>query len=138
MAMFPVIDVSGGAFERGRQHGAQARERVERSLANYVNLFAFNGMDWGDAQQRALKYRDLIGEFDAALLEEMEGIARGAGRPFSEILTLNARTEVLPPTFLTGSDSGECTAIAVRPAASATGETLLAQNWDWIGSQREA
>lgn len=136
--MFPVIEVSGAPFERGRQHGERAKERVERSLANYAKLFAFNGMDWGDAQQRALKHRDLIGAFDGALLEEMEGIARGAGRPFSEILTLNARTEVLPPTFLTGSDSGECTAIAVSPAASATGGTLLAQNWDWIGSQREA
>jgi len=136
--MFPVIEVSGTPFELGRQHGERAKERVERSLANYAKLFAFNGMDWGDAQQRALKYRDCIGAFDASLLEEMEGIARGVGRPFSEILTLNARTEVLPPTFLTGSDAGECTAIAVSPAASATGETLLAQNWDWIGSQREA
>lgn len=138
MTMFPIVEVSGSAFERGRQHGERARERVGRSLGNYAKLFAFNGMPWEEAQQRALKYRDLIGAFDAALLEEMEGIARGAGRPFSEILALNARTEVLPPTFLTGSDSGECTAIAVSPRASATGETLLAQNWDWIGSQREA
>ena len=138
MAMFPVVEVSGNAFERGRQHGEKARARVERSLANYVKLFAFNGMAWDEAQQRALKYRDLVGAFDGALLEEMEGIARGAGRPFGEILALNARTEVLPPTFLTGSDEGECTAIAVTPAASATGETLLAQNWDWVGAQREA
>ena len=59
--------------------------------------------------------------------------------PSSEILALNARTELLPAQrSLTGADAGECTAIAVSPAASATGETLLAQNWDWVGSQREA
>ena len=138
MSMFPVLDVSGSAFERGRAHGERARDRVERSLANYARLFSFNGMAWEEAQRRSAGYRDLIGAFDASLLEEMEGIARGAGRPFSEILALNARTEVLPPSFLTGADAGECTAIAVSPAGSATGETLLAQNWDWIGSQREA
>lgn len=138
MAMFPVVEVSGSAFERGRVHGEQARERVARSLANYARLFGYYGMPWDEAQRRSLPYRDVIGGFDADLLEEMEGIARGAGRPFSEILALNARTEVLPPSFLTGADAGECTAIAVTPAGSATGGTLLAQNWDWVGAQREA
>lgn len=138
MSMFPVIEVSGSAFERGRLHGERAPGRVERSLANYADLFAFHGMPWDEAQRRAAPYRDLIGRFDAALLEEIEGIARGAGRPAGEILALNARTEILPPAFLTGADAGECTAIAVSPAASATGETLLAQNWDWVGAQREA
>jgi isopenicillin-N N-acyltransferase-like protein len=138
MTPFPIVEASGNAFERGRMHGEQARSRVERSLANYARLFAFHGMPWEEAQRRSADYRDLIGGFDAGLLEEMEGIARGAGRPFGEILALNVRTEVLPPSFLSGADAGECTAIAVRPAASATGETLLAQNWDWLGSQREA
>ncbi len=138
MAMFPVIEVSGGAFERGRLHGELARSRVERSLANYADLFAFYGMPWNEAQRRAAPYRDLIGRFDATLLEEIEGIARGAGRPAGEILALNARTEILPPAYLAGADSGECTAIAVSPAGSATGGTLLAQNWDWVGTQREA
>ena len=138
MAMFPVLDVSGGAFERGRAHGRQARDRVERSLANYARLFAFYGMPWTEARRRAADYRDVIGAFDASLLEEIEGIAQGSGRSVEEILALNARTEILPPAFLTGADAGECTAIAVTPAGSATGGTLLAQNWDWVGAQREA
>lgn len=138
MAMFPVVEVSGGAFERGRIHGERARGRVERSLANYSQLFEFCGMPWTEAQRRAIDYRDLIGAFDASLLEEIEGIAQGAGRRAGEILALNARTELLPARYLSGKDAGECTAIAVSPAASATGETLLAQNWDWVGSQRES
>jgi isopenicillin-N N-acyltransferase-like protein len=136
--MFPVIEVAGKPFERGRQYGERARARVERSIANYARLFAFVGMDWSEAQRRGEAYRGAIGNFDAALLEEMEGIARGAARPFAEILALNVRTEVMPACFLTGADAGECTAIAVTPAASATGGTLLAQNWDWIGAQRES
>jgi len=133
--MFPVIELSGSPFERGRLHGELARARVERSLASYQRLFAFCGLAWDEAQRRGAAYRDLIGAFDAALLEELEGIARGAGRKREEILALNARTEILPASYLRG---GECTAIAVNPAASATGGTLLAQNWDWLGAQRQA
>lgn len=138
--MFPVIDVSGSAFERGRMHGELARERIERSLANYTRLFAHCGIEWKEAQRRAQAYRDPIGALDAALLEEMEGIAAGSGRAPAEILSLNARTELLPASFLgkPAGGAGECTAIAVQPAASAIGTTLLAQNWDWLGAQRDA
>src|SRR6185436_6792371 len=138
--MFPIVDVSGNAFERGRMHGERARARVERSIANYAHLFAFCDIAWEEAQRRALAYRDAIGGLDASLLDEIEGIAAGAGRKPGEILALNARTELLPPTYLgkAGAPSGECTAIAVRAHASATGGTLLAQNWDWLGAQREA
>lgn len=136
--MFPIVDLQGSALERGRAHGERARSRVERSLANYASLFEFCGMPWSEAQRRAAAYRDVIGNFDAALLEEIEGIARGAGRREEEILALNARTEILPPSFLAGVDRGECTAIAVSAAASTSGGTLLAQNWDWVGTQREA
>lgn len=142
MSPFPQIDLSGGAFERGRRHGEQAHERVERSLANYRKLFAFYGLGWEEALRRAHPYRDVIGAFDAALLEEIEGIARGAGRPFGELLALNARTEILPlnrPAVVERpADMGECTAIAVSRSGSATGETLLAQNWDWVEGQRQA
>jgi isopenicillin-N N-acyltransferase-like protein len=138
--MFPVIEVSGDAFERGRLHGKLGRAQVERSIGNYAHLFAFCGISWDDAQQRAGAYRDVIGNLDASLLEEMEGIAAGAGRKPGEILALNARTELLPPDYLAKARaiSGECTAIAVRASASATGGTLLAQNWDWLGGQRDA
>jgi isopenicillin-N N-acyltransferase-like protein len=138
MAMFPVVDVSGSAFERGCMHGKLARDRVERSLANYARLFEFHGMPWAEAERRSLAYRDVIGAFDATLLEEIEGIAQGAGRRLEEILALNVRTEIMPSGFLAKHGAGECTAIAISPSASTTGGTLLAQNWDWIGSQRES
>jgi len=149
MAMFPVIELQGRPFERGRTHGERARARVERSLANYRALFAHCGISWSDAQAIGARFRDPIGELDVQLLEEIEGIAAGAGRPVGELLALNARTEILPPNFperadpawlarMKGADFGECTAIAVLPSRSATGGSLLAQNWDWLGSQREA
>lgn len=147
--MFPIVELKGSAFERGRLHGQLARERVERSLANYRGLFEHAGLAWDEAQAVAARFAPVIRELDASLYEEIEGIAAGSGRRTSEILALNARTEILPPTFpekaspewlaamRKGADLGECTAIAVLPGRSAGGRTLLAQNWDWLGSQRE-
>ena len=153
--MFPLIEVSGSARERGQQHGLQARARIGLSIATYARLFAYCGIDWQGAQRLGAGYRELIGDLDPALLAEIEGIAAGAGRHVDEILALNARTEILPPSYpgephpdrsriaaanMNGGvpDWGECTAVAVKPAQSATGTTLLAQNWDWLGAQRAA
>jgi isopenicillin-N N-acyltransferase-like protein len=153
--MFPLIEVSGSARERGQQHGAQAKARIARSIATYARLFAYCGIDWQGAQRLGAAYRDLIGDLDAALLAEIEGIAAGAGRNINEILALNARTEILPPSYpgephpdqhriaaanvkIGVPDWGECTSVAVKPENSTTGTTLLAQNWDWLGAQRAA
>ncbi len=153
--MFPVFDLEGDAFVRGRLHGTLARSQIERSIATYARLFAYCGIDWRAAQRRAASYRDTVGHLDAELIAEIEGIAAGAGRGVDEILALNARTEILPPSYPGEAsrhwqqvqelnrgagipDWGECTALAVQPLRSATGGTLLAQNWDWLGMQRAA
>jgi len=153
--MFPLIEVSGTARERGQQHGLRAKARIARSIATYSRLFAYCGIDWQGAQRLGAAYREVIGDLDPALLAEIEGIAAGAGRTPDEILALNARTEILPPSYpgephpersriaaanlKSGvPDWGECTSVAVKPAQSASGSTLLAQNWDWLGAQRAA
>jgi len=153
--MFPIVEVTGSPRERGRIHGAAARARIARSIATYARMFAYCGIEWQGAQQLGAGYRNTIDDLDHELLEEIEGIAAGCGRHVDEILALNTRTEILPPTYFDGPrpewkdiaarnaargvpDWGECTAIAVKPARSATGTTLLAQNWDWLGAQRAA
>lgn len=153
--MFPIVDLRGAPFERGRAYGAAAASRIERSVATYARLFAFCGLDWSAARRRGAAYRESIAAFDAEAAEEIAGIAAGSGRGLDEILALNARTEILPPGYpgdphrdwqpATAAnraarvpDWGECTAVAVKPAASAAGGTLLAQNWDWLGAQRAA
>jgi len=151
--MFPLIEVAGSARERGQGHGQQAKARIQRSIATYARLFAYCGIDWHGARRLAAAYRDVIGDLDPGLLAEIEGIASGSGRAVDEILALNARTEILPPSYpgephpeldrIAAAnakqgvpDWGECTAVAVKPARSTTGTTLLAQNWDWLGVQR--
>lgn len=140
--MFPIIDVAGDPGERGRQYGVAARAQVERSLANYEQLFEACGVKWREVRQRARAYDAVVREFDADLHAELCGVAAGANRDIEDILALNSRTELLPRVFLDPAhavlDFGECSALAIAPAASATANALLAQNWDWMGNQREA
>jgi isopenicillin-N N-acyltransferase-like protein len=61
----------------------------------------------------------------------LDGLAEGAGVAVEEIYALNGRTELLY-----GSAPCECTSIGVLDSRTATGHTLLAQNWDWHPAQR--
>jgi isopenicillin-N N-acyltransferase-like protein len=141
--MFPLIDIHGSPRERGRQYGGHARERIARSIDFYAGLFAYCGMDWREVQSRATRYRQPIADASPALLDEIIGIAEGAGFAETAILALNARTEILPPTYPDEPspeiesirarnrtagvgetyDWGECTALAVLPSASRDGKT---------------
>jgi isopenicillin-N N-acyltransferase-like protein len=94
--MFPLISVSGTPYERGRQYGVAAAARVRHSIASYARLFAHRrGLDWPSVQAEAERYRALLVEVAPDLLEEMRGIADGAGEPVAAILALNVRTELM-------------------------------------------
>ena len=165
--MFPILNLTAHVSprERGRVHGQQARAQVHQSRSTYARLFASCGIDWANACRRAEAFRPVIDALDAQLLEEMRGIAEGSCLQLSEVLALNCRTEILPPSFLSDAnhqtqaalaanlaaglpdwldaldprvEEGECTAMAVAPSAAVQGQTWLAQNWDWLGRQRQA
>ncbi|WP_322512341.1 C45 family peptidase [Chloroflexus sp.] len=94
--MFPLITIAGEPFERGRQYGAATAAQVRHSIASYARLFAYRrGLDWAAAQREALAYEPLLNEIAPDLLEEMRGIAAGAGCALAEIIALNVRTELL-------------------------------------------
>ena len=152
--MFPVLDLTGSAFTRGKMMGELARSQVAGSVRCYAALFAACGIDWQTAQHRAAEFHDIVAGCGGGIMEEIEGIALGSGFSVNEILALNCRTEILPPSFLgmetVNSDAarsknaalglfdlGECTSLAVTGKRCADGHTRVAQNWDWIGYQRK-
>ena len=156
-SMFPLIEVfqHTSAHARGAACGRAAARQIQHSVATYAQLFAFCGIDWATARQRAMRYLSVINALNPALVDEMQGLAEGSSQSFDAILALNCRTEILPSSYLNGEpqlagnalaanraagieDWSECTAMAVTAAASADGSAWLAQNWDWIGRQREA
>ncbi|MEX1264352.1 MAG: C45 family peptidase [Actinomycetota bacterium] len=142
-AAFPHVRVSGGARERGRAYGEQARKRISTSIHAYEEVFrAYAGWSWPEVRREAARYEASIAAFDERYVVEMRGIAEGADVDLEDILSINVRTEVMfaakaraaegAGVDAGGPRQGECTAFAVVPEASATGHTLIGQNWDWL------
>jgi isopenicillin-N N-acyltransferase-like protein len=133
-APFPLIDLSGGPRERGRIHGKAAADRIKRGARMYAESLLKSGVDWKELERRAEAMVPVIEHFDPAYVEEMRGIAEGAGEPFAAVVLMNARTEMVAAArhqktaqhFPDG-----CTAALALPEASADGVLLHGQNWDW-------
>jgi isopenicillin-N N-acyltransferase-like protein len=131
----PLIEIGGEPFERGRQHGAQAADLIKANLDGYWRLFEHDtGLDRAAVLNLARQYLQPIEACAPHLLEEMRGIAEGAGVSLDEILALNCRTEIL--SYAAVPLREECTALFVAPEATADGHTLVAQNWDWANALR--
>jgi isopenicillin-N N-acyltransferase-like protein len=128
---FPRIRVSGGPFERGEEYGRQAEARIHRNLEIYAGMFEhFAGWDWERVRSEALEFRPYIEDFEPRYVEELEGLASGAGVELADVLAINVRTEIMFSARVPAARILECTAVAALPDATG-GHTLLAQNWDW-------
>lgn len=132
--MMKRLELKGTPREIGEMHGREGAKEVQISLETYEKLFyGYHKITWKEARERALVHLKAIEAYDPQLVEEMEGVALGAGVDFEDILTLNARSEIA----LTGRKdipyTDGCTAIAVTPPTSK--DTIIGQNWDWMGSQ---
>jgi isopenicillin-N N-acyltransferase-like protein len=131
VSAFPRIRVSGMARERGRQIGQQAAARIARSIEIYRGVFAYYaGWDWQQVTEHAARYRPAIAAYEPRYLEEIDGIAEGAGLDPLDVLAINVRTEVMFAAVACKAAT-ECTAFVALPEATADGHTLLGQNWDW-------
>lgn len=141
----PLIEISGSPRERGRQYGEQAKGRILRGIEHYSAQLEGNRLGWADIQAIVASFEPSIAAFEASYLDEMKGIAEGAGVDMAAVVLLNARTEILklairqqrglPPIEMVGAelelDPDGCTGLAVLPEAAAAGRVIHAQNWDW-------
>lgn len=93
----PIIELAGEPYDLGFQHGRQAAEQVRATFRRFCNY------DVGDAAAREA----LIPLLEATVarrrpeaLEEMRGIADGAGMSYAQIRDLNFSGELWSETFL--------------------------------------
>lgn len=133
---FPVVRTNAvEPFDRGFQHGAEARDQIAVSIATYKQLFKdFVGIEWAEAKRLGANYAGPIGQYAPDLLEEIRGVAEGSGYELDEILALNSRSEIALSARLVDG----CTSFSVFGTATTDGSVLLCQNWDWRASQRGA
>src|SRR5690606_36009074 len=90
-------------------------------------------LDDEELGRRALRFLPWFEEFAPDQVEEIRGVAAGAGVPFELALLANVRAEVA------GLDrfSAGCTAVALGRRATATGEVLIGQNQDQHPAMQE-
>jgi isopenicillin-N N-acyltransferase-like protein len=130
----PIVLVEGEPRERGRQHGELAGEQVTLSVERYMERFAhYAGLSPDEARRRASEFAVPIREYDPALLEEIEGVAEGAGLRTEDLLAVNCRSEVMFGT----APLMECTSFGLQPQVTANGHVYVGQNWDWAPSVKE-
>ncbi len=124
----PYITTQGTPFMRGRGLGRLEPQRVRHTVRSYMAIFrARAGLRREAVFAQAERFMPVIAQYAPALLEEMRGIAEGAGCDVREIVAINARTELMYGI----TQRGECTAIGVQSQAATDGHVRLAQNWDW-------
>ena len=127
------VTISGGAFERGRQYGEQAGRLIRKGVEFYVDMWEKgSGRTRGELIEIISGFAGKIGDFDAEILTEIEGIAAGSGLAVDDVLIVNGRYEIMLSTLFAGAPagSGECTSLGIA-RASESGHTLVGQNWDW-------
>jgi len=130
----PVISTKGKPFERGKQYGTQAQKLVRRNVEVYFDMWRSL---WNAGRPEILKKSKeivpVIGEYDAEILEELEGIAEGVGLSLGEIVAINSRYEINFSFGLSCGQVGEgCTSVIALPSVTREGHTLIGQNWDWL------
>jgi isopenicillin-N N-acyltransferase-like protein len=136
-----LIELTGSPHDRGIQYGRTAAPEIARSIGHYGAQIAAHGVDERRLTEIVAKYLPTLQEFDHRQVEEMRGIAAGAGVLFEHIVLVNARTELMQIALRPGLRdslrtlaSEGCTGVVVRPEATRDKELIHAHNWDW---QRE-
>lgn len=128
----PIVYVKGSHYEMGCQIGEDRREQVKHSLENAHKLiestYNYLELTWDGAKIQARKYMPFAEEAYPQYVEEMRGIADGAGVKFDDVAMLNAMEAVtMDALHLT-----KCTSFAVNGDRTADGHVLLAHNEDWL------
>jgi isopenicillin-N N-acyltransferase-like protein len=141
-----LIELSGAAHARGLQYGRLAEAEIKTGIGHYAAQVKGLGLTESQLAQVVQSYLPKIEAFEPRYVEEMRGIAAGAGVEFHHVVMLNARTEVLKlaanPALREGligeDDPDGCTACVALPSATADGRLIHAHNWDWKMEAAEA
>jgi isopenicillin-N N-acyltransferase-like protein len=130
----PVKELQGRSQEIGYQHGNLLGEEIRNNLSFYLGLWKdFCGVTPDQVLKDVEPFLFPIENFDKELIEEMEGIGKGAGLKLEEIAVLNARWELnyaYMPKTVQGA-SGGCTSFSLLPSVAEGNTTYIGQNWDY-------
>lgn len=128
----PLIRVQGSHREIGQQIGETFREQIRHSVENARSLidqaYSTLELNWAGAIIQARKYLPYAQERYPKYVNEMTGLAEGAGVSLDDVAVVNAMEGVtMDALHLT-----KCTSLAVNEEYTSDGHVLVAHNEDWL------
>jgi isopenicillin-N N-acyltransferase-like protein len=134
----PLVDVSGTPAECGAAYGAATAGLVRENVELYSRRFRDQaGLDRAAVRRAGEAFRATTEALFPRVAAQLDGVADGSGVDRGDVYAVNARTELIYGTPPEGP-AGACTVLGVLGSHTASGQVLLAQNWDWHPDQREA
>lgn len=128
----PLVRVSGSHRQIGRQIGEACIEQVRHSIENARKLidqtYDTLELSWEGAKIQASKYNPFAQERYPQYMEELLGMAEGAGVEFNDLAVVNAMEAVTMDAL----HLSKCTSFAVNQERTADGHVLVAHNEDWL------
>lgn len=119
--IYPLIRASGSARELGRQHGEQAKTQI-RAFLDFLRHSL--GLTREQVRDRAHRFRPLFGQASPRLMEEIRGLAEGAGVAESDALAVQIRGELGQVT------EEACTTFVIGRTGTKNGQVLIGQTSD--------
>jgi isopenicillin-N N-acyltransferase-like protein len=130
----PIVEIRGKPRQLGQQQGEGARLQILRAVDGYREMIPMiTTLTWEEALREARKFLPYGEKAFPQFVEEMRGIADGAGVPFHDVWLLNCYEGLIE----THHQAWGCTCLAVRDDLTADGHVLLAHNEDWSSVDRD-
>lgn len=135
----PIVDLRGAPKERGRTHGEALRAQIATVRAQWresiAARFRVNPDSFIETFLAETHFIDAMRRWTPALIDEIEGIAQGSGRPLNETIAFQCMDEEwwFGATRF-GPKAGAATGCSVIASAGRGGHPpILAQNMDLHG-----
>lgn len=112
-------------YERGLALGREHAARFAETAELYATLFAAHGIPAETVREVTASCTAALGQWRPAYVDELRGVADGAGIAAEDVFAVNARTEVLASAQRAAA---ECSTMVVVPADRAP---VTLQTWDW-------
>lgn len=120
-----VVEAGGTPYEMGFQYG-EACPEISAMLDGVYNMFGGREKTLEMADKYIPLYLPAAEAYAPEIVEEMKGMAAGAKVDFRDIFFLNITYELAVPSVM------GCTSYAIAPEATADGEIIAGQNFDYV------